>query len=457
MRPDRGLTWPSDSIAWMAEVPESAEIVIVGGGARGASVAYHLAKKGVKDVVLLERESLASGSTSKSAGGIRAQFADELNVRMALRSMAEFQALDRVSGIEYKRHGYLFLLTNEVDVESFQKALGLQHNLGVPSRLISPDDVKAMIPALETSDLLAAAYCPIDGHASPESVVQAYAGAAAAQGVNIVQGTSLDRIAVLGDKIVTIETSAGRIRTGTVICTAGVWSRDVGNLAGLDIPVRGEARWMHFTPEDGGLPEELPLTVDFATGFYFHREGKGLVFGGREPTIEGRGEPRHAPAGARRAADPVVVVGLLRDEPRPQRHRRRGHPAAALPLRDRVLRPRLPAGAGGRGALAELVVGAEPSLDLSPLSLDRFARASGERHERFVVVGQGEAVRPRPARGVDAEHRAARERRPAGAGRADRARAGGGAHRLGEQVAELPLEACVHTRFPRTRRRPSSR
>jgi sarcosine oxidase subunit beta len=369
----------------MTAVPESAEVVIVGGGAMGASVAYHLAKKGVKDVVLLERDSLASGSTSKSAGGIRAQFADELNVRIALRSMAEFQALDRVSGIEYKRHGYLFLLTNEVDVESFQKALTLQQNLGVPSKLVSPDDVKAMIPALETSDLLAAAYCPIDGHASPESVVQAYAGAAAAQGVRIVQGASLDRIAVLGDKIVTIETSGGRIRTGTVICTAGVWSRDVGNLAGLDIPVRGEARWMHFTPEDGGLPKELPLTVDFATGFYFHREGAGLVFGGREPTIEGVAS--HGTARLPVLADlPIQASWWGFYEMSPDHNAIVGE----------VAQPRrflYATGFSGHGFqqapvvgehLAELVVGAEPSLDLSPLSLDRFA-SGGERHEWFVV------------------------------------------------------------------------
>jgi sarcosine oxidase subunit beta len=255
----------------------------------------------------------------------------------------------------------------------------------VPSQLISPDDVASLLPALETSDLLAAAYCPIDGHASPEAVVQAYAGAAAAQGVQILQGTSLERIAVLGDKIVTIETSAGRIRTPTVICTAGVWSRDVGNLAGLDIPVRGEARWMHFTPEDGGLPEELPLVVDFATGFYFHREGSGLVFGGREPTIEGV-----ASHGTRRL--PVLAELPIQSswwgfyEMSPDHN-------AIVGETSQPRRFLYATGFSGHGFqqapavgehLAELVVGAEPSLDLSPLSLDRFA-SGGERHERFVV------------------------------------------------------------------------
>ena len=295
-------------------MPDSAEVVIVGGGAMGTSVAYHLAKQGVTDVVLLEKESLASGTTSKSAGGIRAQFADELNVKIALRSMAELQALERVSGIGYKRDGYLFLLDRESDVELFQQALTLQQTLGVPSQLVSPEHAAEMVPGLETSDIVAASYCPLDGHATPEDVVQAYAGAAAAQGVQILQATALERIAVLGDKIVSVETSAGRIRTDTVICTAGVWSRDVGNLAGLDIPVRGEARWMHFTPEDGDLPERFPFTIDFSTGFYSHREGQGLVFGGREPTIEGV-----ASHGTRRLPVPPELPSsppgcLLRDE-----------------------------------------------------------------------------------------------------------------------------------------------
>jgi sarcosine oxidase subunit beta len=366
-------------------VPDTAEVVIVGGGAMGASVAYHLAKRGVKDVVLLERETLGSGSTSKSAGGIRAQFADELNVRMALRSMAEFQALDRVSGIGYTRHGYLFLLTREVDVEAFRNAVAVQQAHGVPTRFLTAEEAAELVPALDVSDVLAATFCPLDGHASPEDVVQAYAGAASAQGVRILQGTALERIAVLGDKIVSVETSGGRIRTDTVVCTAGIWSRDVGNLAGLDIPVRGEARWMHFTPEDGGLPQELPLTVDFATGFYFHREGEGLVFGGREPTIEGV-----ASHGTRRL--PVLADLPIQSswwgwyEMSPDHNAIVGE----APLPHRFLYATGFSGHGFQQApaigehVAELVVGETPTLDLSPLSLARFDAGSG-REERFVV------------------------------------------------------------------------
>jgi sarcosine oxidase, subunit beta len=364
---------------------ESAEVVIVGGGAMGASVAYHLATVGRTDVVLVERESLAAGSTSKAAGGIRAQFADELNVRMALRSMAEFERLEESGGIGYRRHGYLFLLDSEDDVERFRRAQALQHELGIPSRMLSPTEAAQLVPGLETSGLVAASFCPLDGHATPEAVVQAWTGAAAAKGVRVRQNTALVRIDAQGDKIVGVETSAGRIRTDTVVCTAGVWSREVGTLAGVDIPVTSEARWMHYTPQDGGLPNELPLTIDFTTGFYFHREGPGLAFGGREPTIEGLAG--HATRRLPLLGDlPIQSSWWGYYEMSPDHNAIVGE--AAEPRRFLYA-----TGFSGHGFqqspavgehLAELVVGSRPTLDLSPLGLERFERGR-ERREHFVV------------------------------------------------------------------------
>jgi sarcosine oxidase, subunit beta len=364
---------------------ESAEVVIVGGGAMGASVAYHLAKLGTTDVVLLERESLASGSTSKAAGGIRAQFADELNVRMALRSMVEFEELDRLHGIGYRRHGYLFLLDSEDDVERFRRAQALQHSLDVPSRMLSPDEAAELAPGLETSGLFAASFCPLDGLATPEAVVQAWAAEAASKGVRVLQNTALVGIDVVNGEIVAAETSSGPIRTGTVVCTAGVWSREVGSLAGLDIPVTGEPRWTHFTPQAGGLPDELPLTIDFSTGFYFHREGPGLAFGGREPTIEGLA------VHATRRLPPLAELPIQSSwwgyyEMSPDHNAIVGE----APVPRRFL---YATGFSGHGFqqspavgehLAELVVGAGPTLDLSPFALDRF-ELGGERREHFVV------------------------------------------------------------------------
>ena len=186
---------------------DSAEVVVIGGGAMGASVAWHLRELGIDDVVLLERDSLASGSTAKSAGGIRAQFADELNIRIALRSLDEFE---RMEGIDLRQHGYLFLLDDEADLERFQAALALQHSLGVPSRELSVDEALEIVPQLAPEGLLAATFCELDGYATPEAVVQWYA-----HGLDVQQGCAVTGIDVARrPRSSACETERGRIATG---------------------------------------------------------------------------------------------------------------------------------------------------------------------------------------------------------------------------------------------------
>jgi sarcosine oxidase subunit beta len=352
-------------------------VVVVGGGAMGASVAWHLREVGVSDVVLVERDSLAAGSTSRSAGGIRAQFSDELNVRIALRSLAEFGRMD---GIDFRQYGYLFLLDREEDVASFRAALEVQHRLGVPSLELSVEEALEIVPALSVDGLLAATYCELDGYASPESVVQWYA-----RGLDVRQGCEVTGVRVEGGRIAGVETSRGPIACGTVVCCAGAWSRDVAAMAGVDLPVEGEKRWMWFSPQDGGLPQRLPLTIDFSTSFYFHREGQGLVFGGKEQTLEevaGAGlarlplledlpvqtswwgyyenSPDHN-ALVGRAADPegfVYATGFS------------GHGFQQAPAVGEYV--------------AEFIAGRKPTLDLSAFDVARFARG-GARPESFVV------------------------------------------------------------------------
>jgi sarcosine oxidase subunit beta len=356
---------------------EAAEVVVIGGGVMGASIAWHLQELGVDGVVLVERDSLASGSTSKAAGGFRTQFADELNVRIALRSLDE---LERMDGIDFRQHGYLFLLDNATDVERFQAALALQHSLGVPSRELSLAEVSALLPQLGTDGLLSATYCELDGYATPEAVVQWYS-----RGLDVRQGCAVTGIATSGGRIVAVETTRGRIATGIVVCAAGAWSGEVGAMVGLELPVEGEARWMFFTPEDGGLPERVPLTIDFTTGFYFHREGPGLVFGGRERSLEDLAEPaaRRLPV----LADlPVQSSWWGYYEVSPDHNAIVGE--AAEP--SRFLYATGFSGHGFQQApavgehVADLVAERTPVLDLSPFSLDRFARGE-TRPETFVV------------------------------------------------------------------------
>ena len=344
----------------------------------GASVAWHLRQLGIDDVVLVERDVLASGSTSKSAGGFRTQFADELNVRVALRSLDE---LERMDGVELQQHGYLFLLDNEADVERFRAALALQHALGVPSRELSVDEALAIVPQIDPDGLLAATFCELDGYVSPEDVVQWYA-----RGTDVRQSCAGHRHRRParpdprgGDDPGPDRDGDGRLLRRRVV------RRRSGAMAGVDIPVRGEQRWMHFTPSDGGLPARLPLTVDFSTGFYFHREGPGLAFGGREQTLEEVAVPA-----ARRlpvlAELPVQSSWWGYYEVSPDHNAIVGE--AAEP--SRFLYATGFSGHGFQQApavgehIAELVAGREPTLDLSPFALERFARDE-TRPEAFVI------------------------------------------------------------------------
>ena len=264
-----------------ADLPERAEAVIVGGGVMGASIAFHLAEAGMRDVLLLERDALASGSTARAAGGVRTQFSDELNIRIALRSIEAFMGFSERPGGEIDLHqvGYLFALTTPEQVAAFTQGVELQNSLGVPSRILTPDEVGALNPLIRLDDVLAGAFCPLDGHATPEAAVQGYASAARTHGATLVTGCSVEDIEVEGGDIRAVVTSRGRVATGTVICTAGAWSRAVGEMVGFELDVTPLRRQVLVTEPVAGLPPVLPMTIDFANGFYFHREGAGLLMG----------------------------------------------------------------------------------------------------------------------------------------------------------------------------------
>jgi sarcosine oxidase subunit beta len=195
--------------------PDSAGVVIVGGGVIGTSAAFHLAEAGV-DVVLIERAQLGSGSTCRAAGGVRAQFSDALNIQIAQRSLAAFRAFGRRPGweIDLQQVGYLFVLTEESDVEVFERNVALQNEYGVPSRILTAAEVRALCPLLEGDDILAGAFSPDDGHATPEAVVQGYAFAARSHGARIRTSCELLEITTRGGEITEVVTSSGSIRTG---------------------------------------------------------------------------------------------------------------------------------------------------------------------------------------------------------------------------------------------------
>jgi sarcosine oxidase subunit beta len=267
-------------------LPVAADVVVIGGGVIGTSVAFHLAEAGVRRVVLLERDELGSGSTCKAAGGVRAQFSDEVNILLGKRSLEAFARFGTRPGqeIDLQRVGYLFLLSTPEDVAAFEGSVALQNSLGVPSRMIDVSEAARLSPLIETGGLLAAAFSPEDGHCTPESVVLGYATAARRLGAHLETHCEVLGIGTRGSDIVSVRTSRGTVATPAVVCAAGAWSAAVGEMAGVSLPVVPLRRQVAFTSPVPAPP--LPMTIDFSTTFYFHREGPGLLVGMSDPLEE---------------------------------------------------------------------------------------------------------------------------------------------------------------------------
>jgi sarcosine oxidase subunit beta len=267
-------------------LPDHAEVVVIGGGVMGASAAFHLAEAGVTDVLLLEKDSLACGSTSKSAGGVRAQFSDSVNVALGWRSLPAFEQFAERPGGEIDLHqvGYLFLHTDDAAWATAQEAVALQNSLGIPTRLLTAVEAGGLSRGVNVDDVIGATFHPRDGYCSPENVVLGYAGGARRLGATVRTGVGVTGVETSGGEITGVVTDGGVVRTSTVVCAAGAWSRQVGAWAGVDLPVDPLRRQILVTeplPSDllDLFPDSTPMTIDAASTFYLHREGPGLLVG----------------------------------------------------------------------------------------------------------------------------------------------------------------------------------
>ncbi len=262
-----------------AGLPRSADIVIIGAGAIGASIAYQLGRRGARDVVVLERDTVGAGSTSKAAGGIRVQFATPVEIELSLRGLAFFKRFEDEMGVpcDFHQEGYLFVVTDEPTLARFQTNVALQRSMGADVRIIAPDDARALVPALNVDDALAAVWGPMDGHASPNDVVQAYAAQARARGVRIVEETPVTGIVVERGRVAGVETPAGTIATRLVVNAAGPWAPLVGRMAGLDLPVDPRRRHIFVTDAFDGIRHPMPLVTDTGSGFYCRSEQGAIL------------------------------------------------------------------------------------------------------------------------------------------------------------------------------------
>jgi sarcosine oxidase, subunit beta len=336
-----------------------ARIVVAGAGAIGASVAYHLASMGARDVVLADRGRVAGGATSKAMGGVRQQFSTAAEVRLAQASIRFFEELGPPL---FDQVGYLFLATTEEGLTALEERRALQEELGVPVERVDPSHVEGV----RTDDVLGGVVCATDGVADPPGVTRELVGRATKLGVELREGTN-----------------AATLEAEALVVACGPWSAELAATRGVELPVRPLCRQLLATTELD-LPERLPMVLEVESGFHFRRRGNRLVLAMVDP------EPRWT-------FEEVVDESLVDDRLARLHHR---YPVAAEatieeawaglydmtpdahPILGEVADGVYSAcGFSGHGfmqspavgrALAEEILGGTPSLDLSPYRLSRF-------------------------------------------------------------------------------------
>jgi sarcosine oxidase subunit beta len=268
------------------DLPPTADVVIIGGGVMGTSTAYHLALKGCRNVLLLERESFFGiQATGKCAGGIRYQFGTEINVRLSRLSLPMLDRFEEELGqpIDLRYCGYLFLLTSPADVAAFRQNVEMQHRLGVMTRWLEPEEIARMVPLINLEGVLAGTFHERDGLADPNSVVQGYVSGARRLGARLLNDVEVTGIEVAGGRVRGVVTNRGKVAAPVVVNAAGPWAGEVGRMAGVEVPIVPVRRQIVVTGPIPEVPPDFPFVIDFAQSLYFHREGPGILTGMSNP------------------------------------------------------------------------------------------------------------------------------------------------------------------------------
>lgn len=366
---------------------ETADIVIIGAGIVGCSVAYHLAKLGSPKVVLVEKDLVCSGSTGKSAGGVRQQFATEVNIRLSIESLKMFHRMQDELGIDpgFRQVGYLFMASTQTELELFRKNSEIQQRYGIPVQIISVDEIRRIVPYVRLDDILGGAYCPTDGYAAPYEVTMGYAAAARRLGVKIHEQRPVTGVLRDRDRVVGVETAQGPIHAPVVLNSAGAAAGLVGKMAGVDIPVKPYRRQLFTTLPLPAFTPEPPLTIDYHRNWYFRGEMGGCLFSGpkdEESTFNTNVDWEHVAESVEKA---VSRVPLLAEA---EIHRGWAGLYEISPDNNAILGaiPDLrgffvASGHSGHGfmhgpitgkLMAELILTGKTAIDISPLSLERF-------------------------------------------------------------------------------------
>ncbi|MCI0583450.1 MAG: FAD-binding oxidoreductase [Chloroflexi bacterium] len=382
---------------------ETADAIVVGGGAMGASIAYHLTAAGAGRVVLLEREAaLGTGSTGRCAGGFRIQFSSEINVRLSLASVAMIKGFEAEHDLplDVDVDGYLFLVRDESAWAGYRAAAAMQRAQGARVEELDGAAAAALIPGLNVDGVVGATFGPDDGIADPSGLTIGYATLARRHGTAIRLGTEVTaiRTSADGSRVTGVSTPSGDIDAPVVVNAAGVWARSLAATCGLDLPLLPQPRHVVTTSGFPGAPMRRTLVIDTATMFYFHREGAGVLMGMPrladavatfETVVDDRWIAEELLPEAIRVLPAIEDAGLARSwvglyEMTPDHH-------AILGPVEGLEGIYLANGFSGHGfqhapivgvVITELVTGAPPTVDVSALRLERFARGDliGESH-----------------------------------------------------------------------------
>jgi sarcosine oxidase subunit beta len=376
----------------VSTLPPTAGVLVVGGGVVGCSIAYQLARRGLRDVVVLERDAVGSGTTSKAAGGIRAQFPTETEIRFSLESIRMFERFGEEFGVDpgYRKIGYLFLVSEAGDLDRFRQRVALQQRLGVDVRLITPAEARVLVPALRVDDFIAGVWSPGDGMAGPAEVTQGFARRARELGARIIEGVEVRSLELERGRLSGVVTTHGRVATPVVVNAAGPAAARVARLAGVQVPVHPRRRHIFFTEPFPEIPGPVPLTTDCASGFYFRKEIDQVLFSPGD--VEDVGADIHAPVDWARVGE--AVEKAVHRVPVLEKARIAGGWAGLRPLTpdDHAIIGWAPdvggfflaVGFGGHGFqhspatgryVAEWLLDGKPTLDLSIFDPARFRRA----------------------------------------------------------------------------------
>ncbi|HUU36826.1 MAG TPA: FAD-binding oxidoreductase [Candidatus Desulfaltia sp.] len=269
----------------MASWKNTAEVAIIGGGIMGVATAFYLAERGIKDVVLLEKDLVSQGSTGLSVGGIRQQFSHPANIRLSRQSVRVFGRFREEFGIDigYHKAGYLFLAGKEETWRDFLASVETQRRLGVPVEILDQAEILSRWPYLNVSDVRGGTFCAEDGYADPYLVAMGFARSARSLGVRIEELTRVTAIRLKGDRIAGVATTRGAVQSPVVVNAAGPWAAEIGRMAAVELPVLPYRRQAFMTQPFDVFPKPVPMIIDQDATFYFRGADPGLIMGMSDP------------------------------------------------------------------------------------------------------------------------------------------------------------------------------